>query len=853
MSRKNRRTRPGVRFADSMARVAITLGGIGTIVAVSMVCLFLVWVVIPLVGHTGLEPAGSAGSGELSRPGRLAVGEYRSLAWSLSDDQVLSVFRPDTGDVLDVGPLLDGPSPTAVAMDLRGGTVVAGFADGTIRRGRVAFASSFLAASQVEESVPSADGQRVPYRKGVLERLGADQFRWDRVERSFDAPVNLDDSGSAVVAIDYAVEGGAPTVAAMTADGNLHVRRIKTRRNLFTGVETVALSGATTEIERPVGGSLPKFIRLTGLGDNVMLVWSDGQLLRYDSRKLESLDLVEQLDVIAEPGVEVSATDFLLGRKTLVVGDTRGRLAGWFRIKPTDAATSDGALMARAWSFAGRGQPVTALASSARTRMFTAGFASGEVGVYHATAERELGRAAVSAQGRAVVAVAMAPKDDGVLALAENPVNFDLNVAHPEASLATLFRRVWYEGYEGPQHVWQSTGGSDDFEPKFGLAPLVFGTLKATLYSMLFGLPLAMLAAIYTSEFLHPTVKARIKPTIELMASLPSVVLGFLAALVIAPYLENVLPQALTAIFTVPFTLLLFAHIWQLLPSPVRSRMSGRRFVMCAIAIPVGVATAAMVGPSIEAALFGGDLRGWLDGGGTGTAGGWIFLLFPGVSFLLAVGVGRSRAINRVLEVAVGRFGPASVSLLRFCVVCAASVGVTVAVATVLSSANFDPRGGFLDTYVQRNALVVGFVMGFAVIPIIYTIAEDALSTIPETLRAGSLALGATPWQTAMRIVVPTAMSGLFSAAMVGLGRAVGETMIVLMAAGNTPIMEWNLFNGFRTLSANIAVELPEAVQNSTHYRTLFLAALVLFVMTFALNTIAELIRLRFRKRAYQL
>ena len=112
---------------------------------------------------------------------------------------------------------------------------------------------------------------------------------------------------------------------------------------------------------------------------------------------------------------------------------------------------------------------------------------------------------------------------------------------------------------------------------------------------------------------------------------------------------------------------------------------------------------------------------------------------------------------------------------------------------------------------------------------------------------------GATPWQTAVRVVLPTAASGIFSALMVGLGRAVGETMIVLMATGNTPVMSWNVFDGFRTLSANIAVELPEAVKNDTHYRTLFLAALCLFAMTFALNTVAEVVRQRFRRRAYQL
>jgi phosphate transport system permease protein len=124
---------------------------------------------------------------------------------------------------------------------------------------------------------------------------------------------------------------------------------------------------------------------------------------------------------------------------------------------------------------------------------------------------------------------------------------------------------------------------------------------------------------------------------------------------------------------------------------------------------------------------------------------------------------------------------------------------------------------------------------------------------VPEHLRAGSLAAGATRWQTANRIVIPTAMSGLFSAIMVGTGRAVGETMIVLMATGNTPVMDWSLFTGARTLSAAIAVQLPEEVRDSTAYRTLFLAALTLFAMTFVLNTIAEAVRLRFRKRSYQL
>jgi phosphate transport system permease protein len=139
--------------------------------------------------------------------------------------------------------------------------------------------------------------------------------------------------------------------------------------------------------------------------------------------------------------------------------------------------------------------------------------------------------------------------------------------------------------------------------------------------------------------------------------------------------------------------------------------------------------------------------------------------------------------------------------------------------------------------------------MGFAVIPTMFSIAEDSIYGVPKSLSDGSLALGATPWQTLVRVILPTASPGMFSGVMIGLGRAVGETMIVLMATGNTPIMDWNLFEGMRTLAANIAVEIPESALHSSHYRVLFLAALVLFMFTFVVNTGAELIRQRLREK----
>ncbi|RKY22278.1 MAG: hypothetical protein DRQ55_01545 [Planctomycetota bacterium] len=258
------------------------------------------------------------------------------------------------------------------------------------------------------------------------------------------------------------------------------------------------------------------------------------------------------------------------------------------------------------------------------------------------------------------------------------------------------------------------------------------------------------------------------------------------------------------------------------------------------LALLAALGLSALLGGLAERLFFGGDVMLWLDGAGEAT-GGWLLLLLPACGLAFAelwqrVGPGLERA----------RLGPVP---LAAALGSAGAIALAFGLARLLDGAGFDLRGSLLGPYEVRNALVVGFAMGFAVIPVIYTLAEDALGRVPEHLRHASLAAGATRWQTAFRVVVPAAASGVFSALMIGLGRAVGETMIVLMATGNTPIRDWNLFNGFRTLSANIAVELPEAVQGGAHYRTLFLAGLVLFAMTFVLNTGAEWVRARARRK----
>ncbi len=286
---------------------------------------------------------------------------------------------------------------------------------------------------------------------------------------------------------------------------------------------------------------------------------------------------------------------------------------------------------------------------------------------------------------------------------------------------------------------------------------------------MVFAIPLSIMGAIYTAYFMSAGLRNVVKPTIEIMAALPTVILGFLAGLWFAPMVEAYLPAMFLLFLVVPAAILIAAYLWQRLPETMRHAVPhGWESVLLVPVIILATAIVFWVSKPIELWMFGGNLPLWL---------------------------------NQELGI------------------------------------SFD----------QRNSFVVGIAIGFAVIPTIFSISEDAIFGVPKHLTTGSLALGATAWQTMAKVILLTASPGIFSAVMIGLGRAVGETMIVVMATGNTAIMDLNIFQGFRALSANIAVEMPESELGSTHYRILFLAGLVLFMATFFFNTLAEVVRQRLR------
>ncbi len=459
----------------------------------------------------------------------------------------------------------------------------------------------------------------------------------------------------------------------------------------------------------------------------------------------------------------VTALAFALGGNSILVGGERGAIGAFQLLR-----TGDRPQLQTLHGFQSLAGPVQGFMPSLRDKRFLV-WSDRDLAVDHLTTEARL----FHAEAPELASASISTRGDFITASSRSGETkaWTLQSAHPDVTLRSLAGKVHYEGYDKPEYVWQSSGGTDDFEPKFSLIPLVFGTLKGTLYAMLFALPLAVLGALYTSQFATPRLRNAIKPTVEIMAALPSVVLGFLAGLVMAPLFEKLAVEVLVFPAVALLLALLAFPIWTRLPGRFRTIWGAGREVLWAVPLLLAAGLLSLAAaPAFERAFLGGDYRHWL---------------------LSAQGI----------------------------------------------------------TYDQRNSLVVGFAMGFAVIPIIFTLSEDALASVPKSLTSASLACGASPWQTAWRVVLPTASPGIFSAVMVGLGRAIGETMIVLMATGNTPVLDWSPFNGMRTLAANIAVEIPEAPHHGSLYRVLFLAAFLLFLLTFLLNTLAELVRQRLRRK----
>ncbi len=732
--RRKRRLRA---LKDRLTRWYVLIGGLAVLVAITLIFFYLAYVVLPLFRGAELDagkPLAPAWLKTAQAPLLLSIEEQNQVMMRVGTDGQILFIDLSTGEAVSRQDLKlpAGTHVVSIAEDQPGHPLVAlGLSNGQVLVFRHSYKISY------------------PDNRKVI----TPQIEYPYGE----TPVTLDEQGQPLAHVALA-SGDDSLLLAASAGSAMMLLNLSSRENMLTGETTL-------EQERVDLPQIAEPIKAIYIDPRKQWLYVINGRAQADVFDLRTHQLNGRYKLLDHADSEVTASSQLLGGISLMIGSSKGSISQWFMARDTDGEPR----LSHVRDFRLGRLPITAIVPEQRRKGFIALDDGGNLGVFHSTAHRTLLMQQIAPGDGAL---ALSPRANRVL-LEQGGVlhTFSLNNPHPEVSWSALWSKVWYESYDKPQYVWQSTAATTDFEPKLSLAPLTFGTLKAAFYAMILAAPLAIAAAVYTAYFMAPGMRRKVKPVIELMEALPTVILGFFAGLFLAPYVEGHLPGIFSLLLLTPLGILLAGLLWSRLPE--RIRLSLPDGWEAALLIPVVLAVGAFalwLSPHLETAFFGGDMRLWISH----------------------------------------------------------DLGIT---------------------YDQRNALIVGLAMGFAVIPNIFSIAEDAIFSVPRSLTYGSLALGATPWQTLTRVVILTASPGIFSALMIGLGRAVGETMIVLMATGNTPVMDVNIFQGMRTLAANVAVEMPESEVGGTHYRVLFLSALVLLTFTFVMNTLAELIRQRLRKK----
>ncbi|WP_060480923.1 ABC transporter permease subunit [Pseudomonas sp. NBRC 111119] len=723
---------------DRLTRWYVLVGGLAVLAAITLIFFYLAYVVLPLfqgaelTKKQALTPAWL--QQDAGKPLMIALEEQNLVGMRVSDKGQALFFDTKTGNELkrvDL-PVPTGTQVTSIGADQPGSPVVVlGLSNGQA----LVFHHSYK-ITYPDNHKTITPGIDYPYGE---------------------QPFVLDEQGRGLDHVSVNVNGDTLLLAGSTG-AQLQVLALTRSENMMT-------DEVSTEQNRIALPQMTETVKNIFIDPRQQWLYVINGRASADVFSLRDKSLNGRYKLSENAGTEVTATTQLVGGISLIVGNSDGGLAQWFMARDPDGESR----FKQIRTFQMGTAPIVQIDAEERRKGFIALDADGKLGVFHSTAHRTLLVEPV-APGAGILA--LSPRANRIIIEAAGKLlPLSLRNPHPEVSFSALWGKVWYENYDEPKYVWQSTASNTDFEPKLSLSPLTFGTLKAAFYAMILAAPLAIAAAIYTAYFMAPGMRRKVKPVIELMEAMPTVILGFFAGLFLAPYLEGHLPGVFSLFLLMPLGILLAGFTWSRLPESLRLRVPDGW--EAAILIPVILLTgwfALTMSPHLESWFFGGDMRLWITN----------------------------------------------------------DLGIT---------------------YDQRNAMVVGIAMGFAVIPNIYSIAEDAVFSVPRSLTLGSLALGATPWQTLTRVVILTASPGIFSALMIGMGRAVGETMIVLMATGNTPVMEMNLFEGMRTLAANVAVEMPESEVGGSHYRVLFLAALVLLMFTFVMNTLAELIRQRLRKK----
>lgn len=718
---------------DNVARYGIGLGGLSVIMAIVLIFFYLLWVVLPIFSSAEIHSNDSyiASNLESGKTILIVPEESGKLAMRLTGTGKAVFFNQ-----------VDGKTLKVIDLELPGNEAV-------ISASLVGLTENVFALQLGEDKLFFI---KLTYRVSFN---GDERVLTPKIEYPFDESyLSFDD---AIKTSSVTHDEDMLTIALMQEDYVIKLYRYEVEEgDELEEAETVSEIENQTSVE---------YLLLDDQATWLYLSNKQGVVSVFNISDIEAPELVSQTKILP-PQEELSELKLLIGGSSLLAADQHGDFSQW----TIQRDKSNNYFLKRVRGFKNE-HKIIQIQTEYRRKGVVLLDSKGNLIIYHTTAdnivaEHHLTDSSIKHFALSARANVLIMEDD------QQQVHIaQIDNEHPELSWNALWGEVVYEGYNEADYIWQSSSADNDFEPKFSLVPLVFGTIKAAFYAMLFATPLAIMGAIYTAYFMSSSMRSWVKPGIEIMEALPTVILGFLAGLWLAPVIESNLTGVISILLILPPGILLFAILWQSLPKKIHYRIpDGFQAALLMPVIAGLVWFAIFMGPVIEHLFFGGSLKVWMES-----------------------------------EFGIG--------------------------------------------YDQRNSLVVGIAMGMAVIPTIFSITEDAIFSVPRYLTQGSLALGATPWQTLTRVVLLTASPGIFSAVMIGLGRAVGETMIVLMATGNTAVMDFSVFEGMRTLSANVAVELPESEIDSSHYRILFLAALVLFVVTFFFNTVAEVVRQRLRKQ----
>ncbi|CAB1274718.1 ABC transporter permease subunit [Candidatus Nitrosacidococcus tergens] len=722
-------------FKDKLARYYIVLGGISVIATVILIFFYLLYIVVPLFYLPQIkfkeihldypQTTSYLGMNEENTIGLQLNDQGQGTFFSIENEKLLKKIQIPTSKNVEI-------KITSFATSHRNKISIYGLSDGKGIIFYPNYATSYTDSSNTPE---------ITYPLGTI-------------------PIQIDPEYQPLNLVNIQADKEQIIVAAVTEDNRLVLTRFSQHLNELEEAPT----GLTTIIN--LNSLTATHIIINSLQQALYLADSQGYLNIYQAKEWENPQLIQRAKAVPRD-VKITALASLVGEISLLVGDSLGQISQWFPVKDNNNQP----ILSKVRVFNEQHAPIQAIISESTRKVFFAIDTQGYIGLYHATGHKTLKVIQITHLPLKLASLSL--KGDKLLTVdSKNKIFFlDINNPYPEFSWQSLWNKIWYEDRQEPEFVWQSSAASDIFEPKFSLTPLLFGTFKAVFYAMIFSIPIAIMAAIYVAYFMGAKMRRIIKPAIETMAALPTVILGFVAGIWLAPIVE----ENLLSIFIFPLllviTIFIFAYYWQYKFTWLRQWTQNGWEIFLLVPIIVGIGFLALsVNKPLEVILFNGDISQWIS----------------------------------------NHFG---------------------------------------ILYNQRNALIIGIAMGFTTIPLIFSISEDAIFSVPKHLTTGSLALGATPWQTLTRVVLLTASPGIFSAIMIGFGRTIGETMIVLMAAGNTPIMDFNPFQGLRTLSANIAVEIPEAEVGSIHYRILFFAALLLFIITFTFNTFAEIVRQKLRAR----